>query len=90
MPAASPDLNPLDFCIWSYLEQRACDRVFTNIATFTGIVLQVFPWEEVRTSPKAIPWEEVRTSSQALPWKKVRGPGAIVSGPDLVNFLARK
>ena len=32
-PPYSPDLNPLDFSIWSILEQRACATTHTNINT---------------------------------------------------------
>ena len=30
-PASSPDLNPMDFCIWSILESRVCAKPHKNI-----------------------------------------------------------
>ena len=29
-PLSSPDLNPLDFCVWSILEKEACTTAHTN------------------------------------------------------------
>ncbi|KAI6661162.1 hypothetical protein LOD99_10184 [Oopsacas minuta] len=30
-PASSPDLNPMDFCIWSILESRVCAKPHKNV-----------------------------------------------------------
>ncbi|QQP52992.1 Putative LOC100197221 [Caligus rogercresseyi] len=30
-PPQSPDLNPLDFCIWWHIERQACSVRYKNI-----------------------------------------------------------
>lgn len=30
-PPASPDLNPLDYCLWNILEEKACSKAHRNI-----------------------------------------------------------
>lgn len=30
-PPSSPDINPLDFCLWSVLEDKACKKNYKNV-----------------------------------------------------------
>ena len=30
-PPSSPDINPLDFCLWSILEEKACKKSHQNL-----------------------------------------------------------
>lgn len=32
-PPASPDLNPMDYCIWSLLEEKVCSKRHKNLGT---------------------------------------------------------
>jgi len=32
MAPASSDLNPMDFCLWSILEQKACSKPHKSVA----------------------------------------------------------
>ena len=44
-PPSSPDLNPMDFGIWSILEQKACSTSHPNIETLKQKLKA--SWEEI-------------------------------------------
>ncbi|KAI6649596.1 Transposase [Oopsacas minuta] len=52
-PPSSPDLNPLDFSLWSILESRTCSKSHTNIESLKTSLRR--EWEN-------IPQEMVRTA----------------------------
>lgn len=58
-PAASPDLNPLDFTIWSYMLSKLGDTSKLNLEKFKKRISKV--WDD-------IPLEVVRASCEA--WEK--------------------
>ena len=39
-PPSSPDLNPMDFSIWSIFEKNACAKVHTNIESLKKSLLR--------------------------------------------------
>ena len=45
-PPNSPDLNPVDYCVWSALEQNVYRRRFENIIELKKAILQ--KWEALR------------------------------------------
>jgi hypothetical protein len=52
-PSASPDLNPLDYDIWSKLEMMACSKPHTSLDALKSSLLKAwkeFPMETVRTA----------------------------------------
>lgn len=52
-PSGSPDLNPLDYCLWSLLEQKACSKPHRNVealkTSLTKAVAEI-PLETLRTA----------------------------------------
>lgn len=44
-PSNSPDLNPMDFSVWSMLEQRASATAHTSVDTLKGALVKA--WEEI-------------------------------------------
>lgn len=52
-PSASPDLNPLDYCIWSKLEEMVCSKPHTSVEALKKSLIRVwakFPQKIVRTA----------------------------------------
>ncbi|VDO18960.1 unnamed protein product [Heligmosomoides polygyrus] len=47
-PSNSPDLKPLDFVIWGYLEQKLRKRIISNLDQLRRELNQA--WEEIDTS----------------------------------------
>jgi inhibitor of nuclear factor kappa-B kinase subunit alpha len=58
-PAGSPDLNPLDYFVWSKLEQMACRKNHPSVPSLKRALLKA--WEE-------LPMEEVHNSIHG--WRK--------------------
>jgi inhibitor of nuclear factor kappa-B kinase subunit alpha len=58
-PASSPDLNPLDYFVWSRLEQLACTINHPSVSSLKRSLSKA--WAE-------LPMEEVRAAVQA--WRK--------------------
>jgi hypothetical protein len=44
-PPSSPDLNPLDYCLWSVLEEKACRDPHPNLEALKRSLTKV--WEEI-------------------------------------------
>lgn len=44
-PPSSPDLNPMDFFVWSILEARACSKVTCSVDDKKASLLR--GWEEI-------------------------------------------
>ena len=38
--ASFPDLNPMDFCVWSFLETKACSVAHTSVETLKRSVVR--------------------------------------------------
>ena len=57
-PPSSPDLNPLDFSLWSILESRACSNSHRNLE---GL------WKTLCREWDLIPQEILRTAVEAVP-----------------------
>ena len=51
-PPNSPDLNPLDYSIWSILESSACKKLHTSIAALKRTLKKV--WDEISMEPKLL------------------------------------
>lgn len=52
-PSGSPDLNPLDYRLWSVLEDMVCHKRYTNIESLKKALTRAvanFPMEEVRAA----------------------------------------
>lgn len=52
-PASSPDLNPMDYYVWSKLEQMACSRNHPNVESLKRSLVKAWsdlPMEEVRAA----------------------------------------
>jgi hypothetical protein len=50
-PSASPDLNPLDYCLWNILEEKACSKSHRNIESLKADLIKAaasIPIEVVR------------------------------------------
>lgn len=56
-PPSSPDLNPLDYCLWSVLEEKACRAPHPNLEALKRSLTKA--WEE-------IPQETVRAAVNAF------------------------
>ena len=57
-PPYSPDLNPMDYSIWSILESKACDNSHTSIDTFMTSLNREWgkiPQETLRAAVEAFP-----------------------------------
>ena len=57
-PPSSPDLNPLDFCVWSILEAKACSKPHRNIESLKASVVKEWaniPQETLRIAVEAVP-----------------------------------
>ena len=59
-PPYSPDLNPMDYSIWSILETKACAKTQTNIESLKASLKR--EWDE-------IPQETLRAAVEAFPRK---------------------
>ena len=57
-PPYSPDLNPMDYCVWSYLEGKACSKKHQPLDSLKESLLKA--WEEM-------PMEYVRAKVDGLP-----------------------
>lgn len=44
-PPYSPDLNPLDYSVWSVLEAKACARPHSNVASLKRALLKA--WDDI-------------------------------------------
>ena len=44
-PPSSPDLNPLDYAIWGYLEAKACEKPHSNVASLKRALEKA--WDEI-------------------------------------------
>ncbi|KAK6037536.1 hypothetical protein COOONC_24959 [Cooperia oncophora] len=44
-PASSPDLNPLDYNLWSYLESKACATPHPNLDSLKAALIR--EWDEI-------------------------------------------
>ena len=57
-PPSSPDLNPLDFSLWSILESRACSNSHRNLEGLRKTLCRewdLIPQEILRTAVEAVP-----------------------------------
>ena len=57
-PPSSPDLNPMDFSIWSIFEKNACAKAHTNIESLKKSLLREWtkiPEETLRAAVEAVP-----------------------------------
>ena len=57
-PPSSADLNPLDFCVWSILEAKACSKPHRNIESLKASVVKEWaniPQETLRIAVEAVP-----------------------------------
>ena len=61
-PPSSPDVNPLDFSLWSILEDKACKKTWKNLDELKRAL--TLAWDE-------IPMETVRAAVEAVP-KRLR------------------
>ena len=41
-PPSSPDLNPIDFAIWSNLESKACSSNHSSVESSEGKIMHMF------------------------------------------------
>ena len=73
-PPSSPDLNPLDFSLWSVLESRACSNSHRNLEGLRKTLCR--EWD-------LIPQEIMRTAAEAVPRRK----GSNIKGEDILNEL---
>lgn len=64
-PPYSPDLNPLDFCVWGYLESKVCTKRYPTIHALKTALLR--EWER-------LPQDIVRAACSAFP----RRLGAVI------------
>ena len=46
-PAASPDLNPMDYSIWGFMEEKLKDKRFRSITGLKNALKRV--WDEITT-----------------------------------------
>ena len=46
-PPYSPDLNPLDFNVWGYVESRACAKPYASVSALQSAVDQA--WKDLLT-----------------------------------------
>ena len=44
-PLYSPDLNPMDYSIWGYLESKACEKPHSSIETLKWAIKKA--WDEM-------------------------------------------
>ena len=44
-PPRSPDLNPLDYSVWSILEEKACAKPHTNVESLKRALVKA--WDEI-------------------------------------------
>ncbi|KAI6653097.1 hypothetical protein LOD99_3948 [Oopsacas minuta] len=57
-PPSSPDLNPLDFSVWSILQTKACCKSHKNLEALKRSIIRA--WNE-------IPQETMRMAVEAVP-----------------------
>jgi len=44
-PPSSPDLNPLDYAVWSILEEKACTKPHTTVESLKRALIKA--WDEI-------------------------------------------
>ncbi len=66
-PPPSPDINPLDFCLWSVLEERGCKISHRNLDELKSALEAA--WDE-------LPQEVVHAAVEAVPKKIVSAKGS--------------
>ena len=57
-PPSSPDVNPLDFCVWSILETKACSKSHKSIESLKASLVKEWnniPQETLRIAVEAVP-----------------------------------
>ena len=57
-PPSSPDINPLDFNLWSILEDKACKKTYKNVEDLKAALIRAWdniPMEIVRAAVDAVP-----------------------------------
>ena len=57
-PPSSPDLNPMDFSIWSILQEKACSKPHRNVESLKKSLVKEWaniPQEKLRISVEAVP-----------------------------------
>ena len=57
-PPYSPDLNPLDFSMWSILEKNACSKPHTNLESLRNSLIREWdriPQEVIRSAVESVP-----------------------------------
>ncbi len=42
---SSPDINPLDFCLWSVLEDKVCHKYYSNTSKLRAALVKA--WDQV-------------------------------------------
>ena len=47
-PASSPDLNPMDYSVWSYLESKACAKPHSSLAALKRSLVK--EWAKIDTN----------------------------------------
>ncbi|KAI6653924.1 hypothetical protein LOD99_3100 [Oopsacas minuta] len=58
MAPYSPDLNPMDYSIWSILETKACAKAHTNVESLKVLLRRewaIIPQETLRAAVEAFP-----------------------------------
>ena len=57
-PPSSPYLNPLDFCVWGYLEAKVCTKSHTSLESLKASILKEwtnFPQQVLRAAVTSVP-----------------------------------
>ena len=62
-PPQSPDLNPLDFCIWSILKEKVADRRPGSLSDLKATVMQEAENLSAETTRKAVDQVPARLES---------------------------
>ncbi|UYV82768.1 hypothetical protein LAZ67_22000800 [Cordylochernes scorpioides] len=57
-PSESPDLNPLDYSLWAYLEEKVCSKRYHNLDQLKSALVRAM---------KEIPLEKVRVTIDQCP-----------------------
>ncbi len=76
-PPSSQDINPLDFCLWSELEDKACKKTYKNV--------EALKWSQA-TARSDIPQETIRASVDAVP--NHFAPVVLARGGHIENWSA--
>ena len=59
-PPSSPDLNPMDFCVWSLLEADACASSHVSVGALKSSLEKAWakiPQETLRKAAEGFPWQ---------------------------------